>query len=190
MDAAPDRGWKAGPAGNLEQLRGVSHSASAAGDADGQGAALGRGSEDHPSAGGRAQGDGGGCRNGRRPASLVRVHQARGSRGPGALLTLMAPSLIVQPADGRIPALTPSAKEQVAFNRAHEFDSWVNMDPGDRCLFRGILGNMLPTFYNNSKLIATPFRRPGSLLSPSSGTTTIGFSSTRVTRETTRLRLR
>ena len=61
--------------------------------------------------------------------------------------------LIKDPADGRLPAMTPWAKEKLSFVRQHEWDSWEFFDPGDRCIFRGILGNMLPTFYNNGKQI-------------------------------------
>jgi hypothetical protein len=61
--------------------------------------------------------------------------------------------LVKDPKDGRIPAMTPWAKETISRVRQHEFDSWEYFDPGDRCIFRGILGNMLPTFYNNGKQI-------------------------------------
>jgi len=61
--------------------------------------------------------------------------------------------LIKDPADGRLPAMTASAKEKLAYVRAREYDSFEYFDPGDRCIFRGILGNMLPTFYNNGKQI-------------------------------------
>jgi hypothetical protein len=37
--------------------------------------------------------------------------------------------------------------------RAHATDSHEFLDPGDRCVTRGILGMMLPTFYNNGKEI-------------------------------------
>ena len=62
-------------------------------------------------------------------------------------------SLIVQPPDGRLPPMTPWAKEKTAFMRAHSNESYEFLDPGDRCISRGILGMMLPTFYNNGKLI-------------------------------------
>jgi hypothetical protein len=62
-------------------------------------------------------------------------------------------SLIVTPADGRIPAMTPWAQDKAAFIRSHRGDSYEYMDPGDRCISRGILGMMLPTFYNNGKII-------------------------------------
>jgi hypothetical protein len=63
------------------------------------------------------------------------------------------PSLVVEPADGRLPPLTPWAREQAAYVRAHATDSHDYLDPGDRCVTRGILGMMLPTFYNNGKEI-------------------------------------
>jgi hypothetical protein len=43
--------------------------------------------------------------------------------------------------------------EKLSAVRQREYDSWEYFDPGDRCIFRGILGNMLPTFYNNGKQI-------------------------------------
>ena len=64
-----------------------------------------------------------------------------------------AASLIVEPADGKLPAMTPWAKEKTAFMRTHWGDSYEYIDPGDRCISRGILGMMLPTFYNNGKII-------------------------------------
>jgi hypothetical protein len=63
------------------------------------------------------------------------------------------PSLIIDPPDGRIPPLTPWAREKAAFVRMHATDSYEFLDPGDRCVSRGILGMMLPTFYNNGKQI-------------------------------------
>jgi hypothetical protein len=64
-----------------------------------------------------------------------------------------AASLIVEPRDGRLPAMTPWGKEKTTFMRAHLGDSYEYLDPGDRCISRGILGMMLPTFYNNGKII-------------------------------------
>lgn len=65
----------------------------------------------------------------------------------------LATSLVVEPADGRVPPMTPAAKEKFATIRAHENDSYEYMESGDRCVSRGILGDMLPTNYNNGKLI-------------------------------------
>jgi hypothetical protein len=70
------------------------------------------------------------------------------------------PSLVVEPPDGRIPALTPWARERSAYLRARQMEAHENMDPGDRCISRGILGMMLPTFYNNGKQI---IQAPGSV---------------------------
>lgn len=68
-----------------------------------------------------------------------------------------APSLIVDPPDGRIPAMTPWARDRIAHMRARQMHDPESMDPGDRCISRGILGEMLPTFYNNGKqIIQTP----------------------------------
>lgn len=68
-----------------------------------------------------------------------------------------APSLIIAPPDGRIPAMTPWAKDLTASMRARQMHDPDAMDPGDRCISRGILGEMLPTFYNNGKqIIQTP----------------------------------
>ena len=69
----------------------------------------------------------------------------------------LRPSLIVDPPDGRLPAMTDWAKQKVALARDHGFDSYELMDPGDRCIGRGMLGTMLPTFYNNGKqIVQTP----------------------------------
>jgi hypothetical protein len=62
-------------------------------------------------------------------------------------------SLVVDPPDGRIPPLTPTGREKADYVRAHATESHEFLDPGDRCVTRGILGMMLPTFYNNGKQI-------------------------------------
>jgi hypothetical protein len=67
------------------------------------------------------------------------------------------PSLVIDPPDGRIPPLTAWAKDKAGFTRTHATESYEFLDPGDRCVTRGILGMMLPTFYNNGKqIIQTP----------------------------------
>jgi hypothetical protein len=66
-------------------------------------------------------------------------------------------SLIVSPANGRIPAMTPWAAKRAADLRDRQMDDPETIDPGDRCISRGVLGQMLPTFYNNGKqIIQTP----------------------------------
>ncbi len=64
-----------------------------------------------------------------------------------------APALIVHPPDGRRPDLTPKAQESVRYYRDHLHDQAANMESGDRCLSRGVFGMMMPTAYNNGKLI-------------------------------------
>ncbi len=69
-----------------------------------------------------------------------------------------APALVVEPTDGKVPALTRQAKESVAFHREHLHDSYTTMETGDRCISRGIYGIMMPTAYNNGKMF---FQSPG-----------------------------
>ena len=65
-------------------------------------------------------------------------------------------SLIVDPPDGRLPALTPGAER-----RRNEFlarwvappSSWEDMNLYDRCITRGLPGAMIPGFYNHNYLI-------------------------------------
>lgn len=62
-------------------------------------------------------------------------------------------SLIVSPENGRIPPMTPWARERSAYLRERQMHDPETIDPGDRCISRGMLGQMLPTFYNNGKQI-------------------------------------
>ena len=66
------------------------------------------------------------------------------------------PSIIVEPVTGRIPDRTADARESVAMNLAQLHDSYANMESGDRCISRGVLGMMMPTEYNNGTLILQP----------------------------------
>ena len=64
-------------------------------------------------------------------------------------------SLIVDPADGRIPALTPEAQQQNAARRAAArthgpADSYENRSLQERCITRGLPEGMLPGPYNNN----------------------------------------
>lgn len=66
-------------------------------------------------------------------------------------------SLIISPENGRIPPMTPWARERAAYLRDRQMHDPETIDPGDRCISRGVLGQMLPTFYNNGKqIIQTP----------------------------------
>ena len=65
------------------------------------------------------------------------------------------PSIIVEP-NGRVPEYTADASERIALNMAQLHDSYANMESGDRCISRGVLGMMMPTEYNNGTLILQP----------------------------------
>lgn len=66
-------------------------------------------------------------------------------------------SLIVEPEDGRMPALTPEGQaRQAAANATRFFDptgrnveSWENFTYYIRCISRGIAGSVLPVIYGN-----------------------------------------
>jgi hypothetical protein len=69
-------------------------------------------------------------------------------------------SLVIEPADGRIPALTAEARTRPAirgtsgvgpFNTIDDFSLW------DRCITRGLTGSWLPVVYGNgTRIIQTP----------------------------------
>ena len=71
------------------------------------------------------------------------------------------PALVVDPKDGRMPPVTPEARKTAAFMREHLHDGPETMEAGDRCVSRGVLGMMMPTAYNNGKLIV---QTPGYVL--------------------------
>ena len=72
-----------------------------------------------------------------------------------------APALIVDPPTGLRPALTEKGEAVRAHNLLHEHDSAATVESGDRCLTRGVFGMMMPTAYNNGKLIV---QSPGYVL--------------------------
>ena len=63
--------------------------------------------------------------------------------------------MVTDPADGRIPPLTPQARQRAA-SRAEarkgrgEADSYADRSLYDRCISRGIPGSMMPAIYGNS----------------------------------------
>jgi hypothetical protein len=69
-------------------------------------------------------------------------------------------SLIVDPADGRLPPLTPDAKQrEEALERARREPpgSWEDLNLFERCLTRGMPGAMMPGFYNhNYQILQAP----------------------------------
>jgi hypothetical protein len=69
-------------------------------------------------------------------------------------------SLVVDPPNGRMPALTPSGQqrtdEQNARRRAAP-SSWEDRSLYDRCLTRGVVGSILPVIYGNGlQIVQTP----------------------------------
>jgi hypothetical protein len=64
---------------------------------------------------------------------------------------------VVDPPDGKIPPLTPAARERTAARAAANAaarrgpaDSWVERGLYERCLTRGLPGSMMPAIYGNS----------------------------------------
>ena len=66
-------------------------------------------------------------------------------RGPS-----VRPSLIAEPADGRLPPLTPSGDQRIDEICAKVFDSHVELDPWVRCITRGVPASTFPSLYNNA----------------------------------------
>lgn len=60
------------------------------------------------------------------------------------------PWLVVDPADGQIPALTAEARRRPAARRGRGADSWEDRSLYDRCITRGLPGSMMPAIYGNS----------------------------------------
>ena len=63
------------------------------------------------------------------------------------------PALLTEPKSGKMPDMTEDAAATAAYIREHLHDTPANMEGGDRCLSRGVLGMMMPTAYNNGTLI-------------------------------------
>ncbi len=62
-------------------------------------------------------------------------------------------SLIVDPPDGRLPALTPAAQkhaDDIEAVRRLPMRSWLDVNTYDRCITRGLPGAMMPGFYNHN----------------------------------------
>jgi len=70
-------------------------------------------------------------------------------------------SLIVDPPDGRIPALTPAARKRLEEReaaRAHrgEGDSWLDRNSWERCVTRSLPLGMLSTYNSNYQIAQSP----------------------------------
>src|SRR4030095_7574763 len=79
----------------------------------------------------------------------------------GTKVTTPRTSLVVEPADGKVPAQTEAAKvraageaETAAFRGAgasgRGTDTWLDRSTFERCITRGMPGAMSPTAYNNN----------------------------------------
>jgi hypothetical protein len=65
--------------------------------------------------------------------------------------------LIVEPADGHLPPLTPEADKSRDDICNQIFDSYVYLDPWVRCISRGVPASMFPSAYNNAyQILQTP----------------------------------
>jgi hypothetical protein len=69
-------------------------------------------------------------------------------------------SLIVDPPNGRLPAMTPAAQQRVAERRARENGdsaSYTDFTLTERCITRGLIGSVLPGGYNNgNRIVQSP----------------------------------
>jgi hypothetical protein len=71
---------------------------------------------------------------------------------------------VVDPPDGKIPPLTPEARDRAAARAAARrnngrgpADSWEDLTLYDRCITRGLPGSMMPAIYGNSyQILQTP----------------------------------
>jgi hypothetical protein len=72
-------------------------------------------------------------------------------------------SLVVTPADGRLPPMTPEGQSRAAslkntYVMFSGFNDYNDFGPYDRCITRGVLGSTFPVIYNNGNQI---FQMPG-----------------------------
>ena len=71
-------------------------------------------------------------------------------------------SLIVDPPNGRMPAMTPEGVERQkdaggTYMKQTGFASASELGPYDRCISRGVVGSMMPVVYNNgNQILQTP----------------------------------
>ena len=67
-------------------------------------------------------------------------------------------SLVVAPADGKLPPMTPEGQQRSAASKNtyvmfSGFRDATDMGPYDRCISRGVLGSTFPVIYNNGNQI-------------------------------------
>ena len=74
--------------------------------------------------------------------------------------TFRQTSLVIEPADGRLP-ITPEAQKEVERRqqqRSNPPNTWTDRSLYDRCITRGVFGSVLPVIYGNGNFI---FQSPG-----------------------------
>lgn len=69
--------------------------------------------------------------------------------GGTTVLSTRQTSLVVDPADGRVP-VRPAEEKRRDEMWANYGDAYESMSPWDRCITRGVPGGMLPAGYNNA----------------------------------------
>jgi hypothetical protein len=69
--------------------------------------------------------------------------------GGTTVLSTRQTSLVVDPADGRVP-VRPAEEQRRDEMWANYGDAYESMSPWDRCITRGVPGGMLPAGYNNA----------------------------------------
>lgn len=94
-------------------------------------------------------------RDGGTDADLARAYNDfwwdRGTKVVGTRQT----SLVVDPPDGRVPALTPEGQRRTVARAARGYDSWEDRSLWERCITRGL--PMIPGPYNNNyQILQTP----------------------------------
>ena len=67
-------------------------------------------------------------------------------------------SLVVDPANGRLPAMTPDGVERQkgsggTYRKQTGWNNASELSPYDRCITRGVVGSMMPVVYNNGNEI-------------------------------------
>src|SRR4030095_4162467 len=69
--------------------------------------------------------------------------------GGTTVLSTRQTSLVVDPADGRVPVGAAEEKRRDEMWASYG-DAYESMSPWDRCITRGVPGGMLPAGYNNA----------------------------------------
>ena len=83
-----------------------------------------------------------------KPGDVGNYNQFWFDRGTKVVKTRQS-SLVVDPPDGRVP-VTAAAEAKRDYNLAHTTDSYEYMSTWDRCITRGVPGDMFPAGYNNA----------------------------------------